>query len=184
VWVLGDSIPYWAGIRAKATGKTNLHLPGKVIAWWAVRGLRWLSFRRTIEAQVLLSTPPEIIAIHLGGNDLTSKSIFQIKNIISREVRYLRTAFSTVTIIWIDILQRRVWPGALKGLQTIENKRQRVNRWGRYLVRSSGKHDIISPDIDSATGFWREDGIHLNDVGIEFYLDYLKDAFFKKHCTK
>ena len=35
------------------------------------------------------------------------------------------------------------------------------------------------PDLDSATGFWREDGIHLNEVGMEFYLDYLKDNLLK-----
>ncbi|XP_045207519.1 uncharacterized protein LOC123559617 [Mercenaria mercenaria] len=178
-WILGDSIPYWAGIRAEATGKPNLRLPGKTIAWWAVRGLHWFSFRRTIEAAVLLSSPPKAIIIHLGGNDLTSLSIFQIKNLINREVKYLRTAFPAATIIWINILQKRVWDGAVNPWRTIENKRTRVNRWGRYLVRSSGKHDIVSPDIDSATNFWRQDGVHLNNVGLEFYLDYIRDVLDK-----
>lgn len=183
MWVLGDSIPYWAGVRAKDTGKANLHLPGKVVAWWAVRGLSWSSFRHNVETQVLFSPPPEIIVIHLGGNDLTSKSIYQIKNIVLREVKYLRTAFPSTIIIWVDILQRRVWPGAVNGWSSIENKRRRVNRWGRYIVRSTGRHDIVVPDLDSATGFWREDGIHLNDVGLEFYLDYLKDSLLKNIQT-
>ena len=107
VWVLVDSIPCWAGIRAKDTGKANLHLSGKVIAWWAIRGLYWSSFRHNVETQVLFSPPSEIIVIHLGGNDLTPKSIFEIKNIVFREVKYLRTAFpyTTCIIIWVDILQ-------------------------------------------------------------------------------
>ena len=91
----------------------------------------------------------------------------------------MRTAFPVVTIIWIDILQRRVWSGASGEHESVENKRRRVNRWGRYLVRSSGRHDILSPDIDEATNFFRPDGVHLNDVGLEFYLDYVRDALLK-----
>ena len=181
-WILGDSIPYWAGVRAKETGRPNLRLPGKTIAWWAVRGLRWHSLRSKIEASVLLASPPKAIIIHLGGNDLCKLSIFQIKNIIQREVNYLRTAFPEATIIWIDILQRRIWPGALKNWSAIESKRKRVNRWGRYLIRSSGAHELVSPDIDVGTNFWRNDGIHLNEVGLEFYLDYIKDSLNK--CLK
>ena len=179
VWILGDSIPYWAGVRAKSTDKPNLKIPGKTIAWWAIRGLCWSDFRQAVESQVLLCKPPEVIVINLGGNDLSTRSIFQVKNVIQKEIKYLRTAFPVVTIIWIDILQRRVWSGASGDHESVENKRRRVNRWGRYLVRSSGRHDILSPDIDEATNFFRPDGVHLNDVGLEFYLDYVRDALLK-----
>lgn len=61
VWILGDSIPYWAGVRAKEYGKPNLGIPGRTIEWLAVRGLRWTSLRHEIEAKVLLSSPPSLI---------------------------------------------------------------------------------------------------------------------------
>ena len=94
---------------------------------------------------------------------------------IDLEVDYLRAAFSDAIIIWIDILQRRSWQGA-RDLAGIERKRRRINILGRYIVRRSGRGAVISPDIDSNTNFFRPDGIHLNLVGLEFYLDYLKDA--------
>ncbi|XP_053380254.1 uncharacterized protein LOC128548800 [Mercenaria mercenaria] len=178
IWVLGDSIPYWAGERAKQTGKEHLSLPNTTIAWWAVRGLGWSTFRHSIETQVLLCNPPRIIAINLGGNDLVSLSLLNVKTEIEAEIAYLRDAFPGALIIWIDILPRRVWRGA-SGLKAIDDKRKRVNRVGRQTVRKSGRSDVISPDIDAETNFFRNDGIHLNEVGCEFYLDYLKDAIIR-----
>jgi hypothetical protein len=50
--------------KAKDNGKENLRLRCN-IAWWGERGLHWTGFWRSIEAQVLLSTPPSIIIINL-----------------------------------------------------------------------------------------------------------------------
>ncbi|XP_053388582.1 uncharacterized protein LOC123555069 [Mercenaria mercenaria] len=111
IWIVGDSIPFWAGERAKTTGKANLRLDGRTIAWWGVRGLRWSGFRRTVQSQVLLSPPPSAIVIHLGGNDLHDLSIIKIKKSIRSEIRYLREAFPDTVLIWIDILPRRIWRG-------------------------------------------------------------------------
>lgn len=179
MWILGDSIPFWAGKRARDTGKPNLRIRDVTIDWLGVRGLGWKNFRHHIEAKVLFSSPPSIIFIHLGGNDLTSASIVQIKRDMREDINYLREAFPDVTIIWIDILPRRVWSGAQKTEPHIDNKRVRLNRIGRQLVSKEGKFDLIKPDIDTKTGFFRPDGIHLNDVGLEFYMDYLRDAIIR-----
>ncbi|XP_053401628.1 uncharacterized protein LOC128557690 [Mercenaria mercenaria] len=179
IWVLGDSIPYWAGVWAQDTNKLNLRLPDLTIDWLGVRGLHWQSFRQQIEAKVLFSSPPSIIFLHLGGNDLTDSTVVQIKRTMETEIEYLREAFPESIIVWIDILQRQVWRGALKGYDVIEQKRLRINRAGRKLVRSIGRYDVIHPDIDAETPFFRPDGVHLNDVGLEFYLDYIKDSILK-----
>ena len=179
VWVLGDSIPYWAGERAKETNKPNLKLPDATVAWWGVRGLRWCDFRRAVESQVLLSEPPRIILVHLGGNDLTTLSLLQLKKAMESEIAYLRAAFPQTMIIWCDILPRKVWRGAAN-LKAINEKRKRVNRVGRQIVRQSGRGDeILCSEIDLKTNFFREDGVHLNDVGLEFYLDYLREGVLK-----
>lgn len=176
--MVGDSIPYWAGVRAVTTAKPNLRIQGKTIAWWGVRGLKWADFRHSIQTQVLLSSPPSIIIIHLGGNDLTSISLIKLKKVIESDITYLRDAFPQTTLIWVDILPRRVWRGALT-LKPIESKRKRVNRQGRQIVKLSGKSDTISPDIDTETNFFRDDGVHLNAVGLEFYLFHLKESIIK-----
>jgi hypothetical protein len=139
----------------------------------------WTSLRHEIEAKVLLSSPPSIIIIHLGGNDLISISNLQIKDVMRSELLYLREAFPTTIIIWVDILPRRVWGSDPSAYKILENKRSRINRIGRQLVSSLGNFDLVKPDIDSKTAFFRQDGIHLNEVGLEFYLDYLRDAILK-----
>jgi lysophospholipase L1-like esterase len=131
---------------------------------------------------VLLSPAPELIFIHLGGNDLCEVQVSKLRKLMSDDIQYLRDAFPETKIIWIDILPRRRWRGA-KSLRTIDIKRKRINRLGRYLLRSSGKFDFITMDIDTKTNFFLDDGVHLNDVGLEFYLDYVKDCIVKNLPT-
>jgi lysophospholipase L1-like esterase len=181
IWVLGDSIPYWAGVRAIETGKPALRIDsGKMIGWWGSRGMSWTQLRHYIESQVLLSKPPDIIIINLGGNDLVQHPLTKIRNIIKKEIRYLRAAFPDVVFVWVDILVRLSWRGASGSDKEIDEKRKRINRWGRQQVRSFAKHEIVAVPIDSATaGFFRADGVHLSDVGLELYLDCLRDIILK-----
>ena len=174
---MGDSIPHWAGVRARETGKPNLRTT-REIGWHAVRGLKWHGLRRAIETEVLLGNTPNVIIIHLGGNDLASESVFRLKNIISKEVCYSRTAFPAAILVWVDIIQRRTWVGA-SDAKAIEKKRVRVNRLGRSLVAARGPSDAVSCDIKAVDNFFRADGVHLSDLGIEFYLDYLRDVILK-----
>ena len=110
VWVLGDSLPYWAGVQASKTGKENLKINGVTVAWWGKRGLGWQGLRGHIEVQVLFSQPPKLIIINLGGNDLKSLKTPDIRNIIQREISYLREAFQETCIVWMDILPRTFLP--------------------------------------------------------------------------
>ncbi|XP_060570324.1 uncharacterized protein LOC132728663 isoform X1 [Ruditapes philippinarum] len=172
VWVLGDSLPYWAGVHASDTFKSNLKIDGVSIAWWGKRGLGWSGLRRHIELQVLFSQPPKMVIINLGGNDLQSFKTPDIRNLIKQEIDYLRDAFPDTLLVWMDILPR-TWPENEN--KPLNLKRKRLNRLGRRIVMESGKGAIITTEINDAC-FFRPDGIHLNIVGLEFYLDYLKDA--------
>lgn len=177
MWVLGDSIPYWAGIRAVTTGKPNLRIPNINIGWWGIRGLKWAGFRRAIETQAILCEPPKIIFVHLGGNDITSNPLVYILNSVQREFRFLRAAFPQTVLVYINILPRLDWRSQAYPIRSVENKRCRINRWARQQVERHARHLYLEMDIDSSTaGFFRPDGVHLSDVGLEFYLDYLRDA--------
>ena len=150
------------------------------IAWWGVGGLTWAGLRRSIESQVLLCQPPRIIVIHLGGNDLTLKPCTAIENAIAKEIRYLRTALPDAIIIWVDILDRLNWRSNAFSKTAMNKKRKRVNRSGRSWVTKSGRSDVLRMDINSETpGFYLADGVHLSLVGLEFYLDALKDTLLK-----
>jgi lysophospholipase L1-like esterase len=83
-------------------------------------------------------------------------------------------------LIWIDILPRLQWEGANRPTKEIEKNRQRINRWGRQQARRNTKFDSLTADINETTpGFYRDDGVHLSDVGNEFLLDAVRDIIFK-----
>lgn len=176
IWIVGDSIPYWVGVHARSSGRADLRIPGKTVSWLCTRGIGWHDFRHTVEVSVLLSRPPETVVVSLGGNDLVNFSIRQIQNLVSREVKYLRSAFPNVTIVWVDILPRREWRGEHSGWSVIDSKRKRLNRLCRQLIRSQGKSAFVAVDIRADEGFYSEDGVHLNLVGKEFFLDTLREA--------
>lgn len=170
IWVIGDSIPYWAGRRASVRHKPNLTLD-QTIAWWGIRGMSWEDFTYSLQLDTL-RRPPAIIAVHLGGNDMVSIRTEQLCRLIKEGFDFLRHAFPDTKFIWLDILPRLAWGRPEDENAALDRKRKRVNRWGRQQV--SGR--FLKIDIDIQTrGFFRADGIHLSDVGLDFYLDALKD---------
>ncbi|KAH3848469.1 hypothetical protein DPMN_090834 [Dreissena polymorpha] len=82
--------------------------------------------------------------------------------------------FTDVSIIWMDILPRLVWaPGSPE-----DRKRRRLNRFGLEMARKINRMDLgaILVDIDDTTsGFFRVDGIHLSQLGLEMLLWLLRE---------
>ncbi|KAH3739243.1 hypothetical protein DPMN_045892 [Dreissena polymorpha] len=145
-----------------------------------MRGMSWAQFRHAVESNVLLNKAPDILFIHLGGNDLANTSVINLKNTIKRELNYIRAALPDSVLAWINILPRLTWNGAGVSDQVIDTKRKRINRWCRLRAKKFTKHEIVSVPIDSATpGFFRSDGVHLSDVGLELYLDCIRDVILK-----
>ena len=172
IWILGDSLPYWVG-RRNPDKKTQVM--GKTLAWWGIRGMSWQYFQYSLQLDVLLRQPPEVIGIHLGGNDITSHSLKEINKMMTEGINYLKEAFPETKLLWIDILQRLTWGKDKKDNIIFEKKRKRVNRWGRKLIGNDSQ--ILKIDIDIKTpGFFRQDGIHLSDVGLDMYWDALKES--------
>lgn len=180
IWIMGDSIPFWAGRRADQRGIPNLRLPGDLtVAWKCTRGLQWSEFHHNIQRELLFcSSQPQVILLHLGGNDLNKASLCKIRKMIRREVKFLYSVFPNTTIVWCDILQRRVWRGLGDNINVaMERKRRRVNGFGRSAVTSKPNGRYITIDIDYLTeGFFRSDGVHLSDVGLDMLLDGIREC--------
>ncbi|WAR11518.1 hypothetical protein MAR_025698 [Mya arenaria] len=157
IWIVGDSIPYWGGVWARDTGKVNLRTSCE-LGWYGVRGLGWHGLRRAIETKVLFQSPPRAVFIHLGGNDL---------NRLPGRHHSMDRYNSTPQVVGCE------------RCESDRTKRTRINRLGRSIAASGGPSDAIACDIKAGDHFFRNDGVHLNDVGIEFYLDYLRDTILK-----
>ena len=160
--MVGDSIPHWASLER---GRPEM-------SYFTQRGATWKTIRRVVETEVLLGTPPKAILLHLGGNDVTSCPQKRIFYNITREINYLREAFPEVILVWVDILPRLCWqPGS-----PLDKKRKRLNRFGAVEAGINGRHHRLSIDIESKdVGFFRQDGVHLNQLGLHFYNDAVKE---------
>ena len=154
--MVGDSIPHWASLEQ---GRTEM-------SYFTQRGATWKTIRRVLETEVLLGPPPsKAILLQLGGNDVSScpqKSIF---NNIKHEITYLREAFPEVILMLVDILPRLCW-----------KKRKRLDRYGAVEAGLNGRHHRLSIDIEfKDVGFFRQNGVHLNQLGLHFYNDAVKE---------
>ena len=99
-------------------------------------------------------------------------------NLIRRGLDYVTAAYPEAHFIWVDILQRLRWTESYQADIIIESKRRRVNRFGTGLVNQLNMGHSLVHDIDIQTpGFFRDDGTHLNDIGLAWFLDDTRDAF-------
>ena len=178
-------------MRALQRGQQDLRLPeGNTVAWWGIQGMGWQQFIPSLRLDVALRSPPKIIVIHLGGNDITRHSIGGMARLIKQGIQYLRAAFPRTILIWVDILPRISW-GVVEGaVSAIHGKVRRINVEGHKII-SKGvgvKFHVLKIDIYRHTlGFFREDGVHLSVVGLEFYLDSLRDCIIfnlSKGCPR
>jgi len=100
IWILGDSIPHWAGVRAKYRSTEHLNLPGGVtVAWWGVRGMGWDDFIHQMQLPVLFRSPPKVIVLHLGGNNIVQHSLKVVFKLVQESVEYLAKALPDVVLL-------------------------------------------------------------------------------------
>ena len=117
----------WAGVRAKYRSAEHLNLPGGVtVAWWGVRGMGWDDFIHQMQLPVLFRSPPKVILLHLGGNDLVQHSLKVVFKLVQESVEYLATALPDVVLLWVNILQRSNWRAPALENRAIEKN---VKRW-------------------------------------------------------
>lgn len=131
-----------------------------------------------IDTKMNSHSPPNIIVLHVGSNDLTEPNLTGkglIENIKCSLLRY-QALFKNVTIIWSSILQRRYWHFApLNAGPEIDKKRKRVNSAiCQFLLGNKGKvikHDNI---MAKEVTLYRTDGTHLSKSGNSIFLNNLQ----------
>lgn len=181
VWIIGDSLVSHAGEEAIGKGQKNLQLAGKTVRWFGLSGMHWTQFQNTVQNKMLFHPTPEMIVIHLGGNDLVTVRQASLIRRITKRLKHLQSVFPDAFIVWSDILPRKKWKGlkaqTKTALEAMDKKRKRINRAGRQAVRAFSLGRVISHEIDTETdGLIKSDGTHLTKIGNAIFILTLQEA--------
>ena len=73
------------------------------------------------------STPPDVLAIHLGGNDLVRHCGKALILDVLQDIKWLRVTYPAMSIVWSTIIPRLVWRDTLNFLP-VNTAQRKVNR--------------------------------------------------------
>ena len=135
-------------------------------------GMQWVQFGRMV---FFGNTPPDILVVHLGGNDLPRLPGKALILDILRDLSRLHNLYPAMRIIWSTIIPRLNWRGA-RQVDKVNKARRQVNKEICRGVSKGGLGSVINhcriqiSNVD----YFREDGVHLSEAGLDIFLDDIR----------
>ncbi|OCT55216.1 hypothetical protein XELAEV_18003823mg [Xenopus laevis] len=84
-----------------------------------------------------------------------------------------------VVIVWSEMIPRLVWRWA-RDHSAMERSRRKINQLMSVFIRRSGgvvvRHKVLEQAVP---GHYRQDGVHLSEVGLELFILGLGDGVEK-----
>ena len=114
--------------------------------------------------------PQVFLLLHVGGNDLGTVPIKELKSKADSLFSYIDTAMPGTIIIWSEILPR-LWSGN----EGLEGARKRFNTYVAKLVKQRKgfylQHIKLQP---FQVELFNKDGVHLSDHGNHIFLENIR----------
>ncbi|KAM3920332.1 uncharacterized protein RB166_014730 [Leptodactylus fuscus] len=173
IWILGHSYVFWGALRAEVRPdgrQLGLRREEAVVQWLGVRGMPWSRVLPEFHFYCRVDSPPHVLVLHVGGNDLGARPSRELIKDIKFDVLRLLTEFPGLIVVWSDIVARLVWRHARSAVR-IEKTRIKVNREvARFVLRNGGlvvRHrELEVPSVEHL----RRDGVHLNAIGTDIWM--------------
>lgn len=178
VWIMGHSFAFWGARRADVCPngrQLGVQREVAMVRWIGVPGMLWSSVLPEIHKYIRLDRAPDVLVLHVGGNDLGVRSMRHLIRDIKFDVLRIRTDFPRTMVVWSDV-GRMSWRFA-RSIEKLNKTRIKVNKeMGRFIVRNGGivvRHRELKVET-----YWylRGDGVHLNAVGIDLWCLGLEDG--------
>ncbi|CAJ0927872.1 unnamed protein product [Ranitomeya imitator] len=136
-----------------------------VLRWLGFRGLGWNRVMQEVHNGVRFDRPPDILVLHVGGNDLGVHPCRELIRDIKLDLLRLWASFREMSIAWSVFVPWKSWRHA-RSVDTVNKARIKVN-WAvsGFVVRNGGlavRHFEVERGSDE---FLLGDGVHLNAVG-------------------
>lgn len=134
IWIVGSSIVKWAFVRARCLydgPHLDLQRQGASVWWQGRGGLRWCHMRRTFRTLLTFEDAPDLLVLHVGGNDLGLVKLGDLRYSISYIVGQLRLLLPSTRFVYSQILPRLIWRNETKHF-AVEQARRRINSFVAY----------------------------------------------------
>lgn len=179
VWILGHSFVFWGSLRAEVRPdgrQLGFAREEVLIRWLGKRGMTWAGVLPEFHRFARLDRPPDVLVLHVGGNDLGVRPFRELIRDIKFDMLRLWSSFPGMVTVWSDIVPRSVWREA-RSVDRVNKARIKVNRAVGGFMARNGAMVVRHRDLEAGTGgFWRADGVHLNAVGIDLWTLGLQEA--------
>lgn len=177
VYVLGDSIAYWAMQFYDRQPETRSTWPR--LEFIGGRGATPRSIKLLL-AKGWPQPSPRYAIVHVGTNNIGQLPAYCQRQELESLFEFLPCLSDTTEFIWSDILPKASLGQAgdlsPQRKHLIDKIRKDLNRFGRRLCRRQGGRFIKHPAINLwDTQLFRPDGIHLSAAGCELLVqDWLR----------
>ncbi|KAJ7327114.1 hypothetical protein JRQ81_016873 [Phrynocephalus forsythii] len=120
--------------------------------------------------------PPDILVIHLGGNDLAQMPGKELILKVTADLSAFNSHFPQTRLVWFTLVPHIVWRSAHDPRQ-MDKARKGVNKEVARAFRNSLCSVTQQPEIRfSHPELNRQDGVHLSDLGLEIFLRDLQGS--------
>ena len=179
IWILGSSLIKRASehvVSRPSGSQLGLEKSGHTVFWIGYGGMVWRMVETILRSMLTWRSPPEMLIIHCGENDIPTKQngdlIFEIRQGLS--INMFLMPYST--IIWSSILHRKEWRYANTN-DAAEGTRKRVNRDVRRFLHKFNSKVIHHPDLeDLHPTLFNNDWVHLSYIGNDIFINALQSA--------
>lgn len=179
VWIMGHSYVCWGARRGDVRydgRQLGFDRQEAYIKWFGVPGILWGRLVTEVQRYAARDRPPDVLVLHVGGNDLGIRSMLDITRDIKSDIDRLMEQFPDMVVVWSDIVARMTWRMA-RSVEGINRARRKINREvSKFMVRKGG---LAIRHLELEFETWRylkKDGVHLNEVGIDMWALGLQDG--------
>ena len=169
IWILGDSyIHRGEEVAFEMFGGPDFGLNAKV-QWFGKGGMRWSGVLPMFYTQLATQSPPDILVIHNGGNDLGLMPAEELASVMQRDLTQLHAEFPSMKITFSCINERQAW--RYGSPWAINNDRKMVNSRIKNTVVSLGGEVIEHPLLKhNDNKMFLRDRVHLTKEGNQVFL--------------
>ncbi|XP_041423511.1 uncharacterized protein LOC121395057 [Xenopus laevis] len=179
VFIIGHSYIYRAVRRAaKQEYGTNLNLDKQQVkvTWLGLRGAIWHNLLAMLSQMISRWGQPDIVLIHLGGNDIGKEKTIEIIRFIRRDLAQLHFSFPKVLFVWSEMVSRIIWFQSPE-TKALDRCRKKINSAIAKFAKGLNVFTYRHTDLElTGSGLYRDDSVHLSDIGLDIFNNGLRNA--------